>query len=260
MQTLLTHSPYIFGNAARELRYRYAGSIAGAAWYLLHPLGLILIYTLVFSKLMRVRVPNLDNAQGFAIYLCSGLLPWIGFSEGLLRAADSFIINSSYLKKLPIPEEVFVAKETVTALFNQILSLSLLLPLCLLLGHHPSPAWLLLPGVLLLFSLFGFGLGLMLAALTPFFRDLSQGLAIFLQLWFWGSPIVYTEDILPPAAARLLDLNPASWYIRAFHEIIVGRQAPNLQTWLIMISTAAFSLLLGTLVLKRLKGEIRDLL
>jgi len=106
---------FIWRSAISDLRYRYAGSAMGVFWNVLIPLAQILILTAVFSQIMEVRLPRAGTTNSFAIYLCSGLLPWLGFSECVSRGTQSFLENATYLKKLPIPEQIFVAQNAVGA-------------------------------------------------------------------------------------------------------------------------------------------------
>src|SRR5262245_23102730 len=155
----------------------------GVAWNVLNPLAQILIYSLVFSSLMAHRVPGAGSGAGFALYLCAGLLPWAAFSDCVLRGANAFIENAAYLKKLPIPEQVFVAQNAAAATLFLGISMTLLALITVVMGGGLSPAWLGVPAVLVLFQGFGFGLGLVFSPLNVFLRDIGQVLAIALQLW-----------------------------------------------------------------------------
>lgn len=251
---------FIWQNAWRDLWYRYAGSSVGFLWNVINPLFQILLFTLVFSQLMQVRIPNLPSGFGFAIYLCAGLIPWIGFMETVSRCTNSFIDNADYLKKLAIPEQVFVAQDAGSSFLSLTIGMALLVVICGLLGHYPALSWLTLPVILILLQGFGFGLGLLLGVLNTFFRDISQALSLFLQLWFWATPIVYTENILPGRVKDWLFLNPVYPFIQALHTVIVDKGWPSGHGWAGM-SYLAFGLpLLGYLVLKKLRPEIRDVL
>jgi ABC-type polysaccharide/polyol phosphate export permease len=105
----------------------------GVFWNVLIPLLQILILTIVFSQIMEVRLPGAGSAKAFAIYLCAGLLPWLGFSECVSRGTQSFLENATYLKKLPIPEQIFVAQSTVGGTLSVGISMVLLS-----FSHHRS--------------------------------------------------------------------------------------------------------------------------
>ena len=133
---------FIARNALSDVRHRYAGSVMGVAWNVLNPLAQILIYSLVFSHLMASRVPGAGSGAAFALYLCAGLLPWAAFSDCVLRGANAFIENAPYLKKLPIPEQVFVAQNAAAATVFLGISMALLLVVTVVtVGPFRWPGW-----------------------------------------------------------------------------------------------------------------------
>ncbi len=243
-----------------DLRYRYAGSVIGVSWNVLMPLTQILIFTVVFSQLMEVRLPRATGTTAFAIYLCSGLLPWLGFSECVSRGTQSFLENATYLKKLPIPEQIFVAQNALGATLSVGISMSLLFALTIVLKGEITWAWLVVPTVILLLQSFGFGLGLMLGSLNVFFRDIGQGLGIVLQMWMWLTPIVYVKEILPALFQRLLVFNPAFPFIDSLQRIIVRGLWPDQWHWSLMTFWALTAPLAGYMILRKLKPEIRDVI
>jgi lipopolysaccharide transport system permease protein len=251
---------FIVRNALSDVRYRYAGSAVGVAWNVINPLAQILIYTVVFSQIMAVRIPGVGSRAGFALYLCAGLLPWAAFSECIMRGANAFIENASYLKKLPIPEQVFVAQSAVAATVFLGISMALLGIVTVSTGSAPSLTWLGVPAVLILFQGFGFGLGLIFSTLNVFIRDIVQVLGIALQLWMWLTPVVYVKEILPAAMQRFVRHNPAYPFIDALQRMIVGGQWPSAWHWPVMVFWAAVAPAIGYLILRRLRPEIRDAL
>jgi lipopolysaccharide transport system permease protein len=251
---------FIVRNAVSDMRHRYAGSAAGVAWNVVNPLAQILIYALVFSQIMVVKMPGAESGATFALYLCAGLLPWAAFSECILRGANAFIENATYLKKLPIPEQVFVAQNAVSATLFLGISMALLAIVAAGVGSAPSLAWLGVPAVLLLFQGFGFGLGLIFSTLNVFLRDIGQVLTIALQLWMWLTPIVYVPEILPPGMRELIRHNPAYPFIDSLHEMIVSGRWPDAWHWPPMLLWAAVTPVIGYLILRRLRPEIRDVL
>jgi lipopolysaccharide transport system permease protein len=251
---------FIARNALSDIRHRYAGSAMGVAWNILNPLAQILIYSLVFSQIMAVRVQAVGSGASFALYLCAGLLPWTAFADCVLRGANAFIENAMYLKKLPIPEQVFVAQNAAAATLFLGVSMALLAVVTVITGGSLSPAWLGVPAVLALFQSFGFGLGLIFSTLNVFLRDIGQVLIIALQLWMWLTPIVYVEEILPTRFQAALRYNPAYPFIDALHRMIVGGQWPDAGHWPAMAFWACATPAAGYLIMRRLRPEIRDVL
>ncbi len=257
---LWRYRAFIVKNALSDLRTRYAGSAIGIAWHVVNPLAQILIYMLVFSQIMRVRLPGMGSDLTFALYLCAGLLPWTAFVDCVLRGANAFIENASYLKRLPIPEQVFVAQNALASTMFLGLSMTLLGVVTVLTGGTLSLTWLGVPAVLILFQGFGFGLGLIFSTINLFLRDAGHALTIALQLWMWMTPIVYVEAILPPSLQAAVRYNPAYPYIDALHRMIVTGQWPLPGQWPVMLAWTCVTPILGFLVLRRLRPEIRDVL
>lgn len=251
---------FILKNAVAELRHRYAGSALGVLWNVVNPLAQITVYAVVFSHIMAPRIEALPSAGGFTLYLCSGILPWVAFSECILRGTNAFVENANYLRKLPIPEQVFVAQNAASATLGLGISMTVLFVLTVLLGEWPSSAWAGVPAVLVLFQAFGFGLGLIFSTLNAFFRDIGQAVVVGLQLWMWATPIVYVEQILPPSFQAIVRYNPAYPFVDSLHRMIVGGQWPNPVHWPVMVFWACAAPIAGYLVLRRLRPEIRDVL
>jgi len=260
IRVLYHHRKYILQNAWSDLRYRYAGSGMGVIWNVLSPFAQILVFAVVFTRIMAIKLPGLTSEFAFPLYLCSGFLPWIAFSECVGRGANSFLENAQYLKKMPIPEQVFVAQTAMSATMSLFISLVLLFLLALIMGSWPTWLWLLLPLIAILFQGFGFGLGLLFSSLNVFFRDIGQLLVILLQIWMWMTPIVYPETILPEVFRVTMKFNPAYPFIHAIQEMFLYGRPPVGWMWCAMAGWAFGVPALAYLVLRKLRPEIRDVL
>src|SRR4051812_46327852 len=134
---LWQYRKFILVNAVADLRHRFSGSVGGYLWNVLVPLAQIAVFAIIFSGLMGNRMPETPAARGrftFVIFLCSGLLAWNAFAETLLRASGSLVMNAGFLKKLPLPEQIFVAKESATGFLQTIVSLALFVIFAMALG------------------------------------------------------------------------------------------------------------------------------
>lgn len=260
IRVLYHHRKYIWQNAWGDLRHRYAGSAIGVIWNIIIPLAQIFIFIVIFTKIMEIRLPIFSSQFAFPLYLCSGFLPWIAFSECILRGSSSFLENSHYLKKMPIPEQVFVAQAAMSSTIGLFISLSLLLVIASIMGGSPSWFWLLLPLIAILFQGFGFGLGLLFSIVNVFFRDMGQILGIMVQMWMWATPIVYPETILPEKLMIFMRFNPAYPFIYAIRDVFLYARLPEPWVWWVMIGWALVIPAIGYLVLRKLRPEIRDVL
>jgi lipopolysaccharide transport system permease protein len=258
MTVLWKYRKFILQNAVNDLRHRYAGSTMGVFWNVLNPLSQILVYTLVFSNLMKAHLTHRPSTAGFAVYLCSGLLPWTAFAESVVRGTGAFVSNAHFLKKLPVPEQVFVAQSALASTLNLLVSMVLLFGLNVSTGSSASLTWFLVPIILLLFQGLAFGLGVLLGSLNVFFRDIGQIVAILLQLWMWLNPIVYLKTTLPAKLQAALTWNPTFAFIDSIHDAMLNHTVPEAWKWGSMFSWALGMTLVGYAVMRRLRPEIRD--
>ena len=265
LKGLLSYRRFIFQGALAELRHRYAGTGLGVVWNVLHPLALIAVYSIVFTALMRGRVPGeVGGRFGYVLYLCSGLLPWLAFAECLTRGCNAFTENATYLRKLPIPEQVFVARAAASATLGLGISFALLLVISLLLGLRPRREWVLLPAALLSMQALGFGMGLLCGTLNVFFRDVGQLLGVALQVVLWTVPVVYVADggVLPGWFVGALKWHPLYPPLEAVRVWFLGlpRTMEPWLMWLGMIAWPGAATAAAGAVFGRLRREIRDVL
>lgn len=248
---------FIFGAVQREFQGRYQGSMLGGVWAVLNPLAMILIYTLVFSQLMGARLAGHEKSVfAYSIYLCAGLLPWGLFAEVLGRLNTVFLENSTLIKKAQLPRACLPVIVALSALLNFTIVMVLFLMFLAVSGNLPSWALLAFPVVVLLQLAFTLGLGIILATLNVFFRDVGQFTGIALQFWFWLTPIIYVADILPPAIKIWFGLNPMWPVVRAYQTIFVEHCFPD---WLSLVPVALVALILLMLAAKIFLARVGEI-
>jgi len=254
---LYKHRGYIWRTAISDVRNRYAGAGLGAVWNLIQPLAMIIVFTVIFTSILATRT---SLKVHYTVYLCSALLPWTAFAECIGRGTQSFVTNAIYLRKLPIPEQVFAAQTALSTAISLSLSYAVLMAVAVVLGHYPSWHWLLLPAPLLLLIAMGFGIGMALGTLNAFIRDIGQLVPILLQIGFWSYPIVYHQDFVPAWLRRALPWNPVYPFLHSIRELFIDRHVPGPLMWLEMIWWVCVSSLIGYMVLRRLRPELRDVI
>jgi lipopolysaccharide transport system permease protein len=259
---LWSYRRFIWDTAVADLRYRYAGSTLGVLWNVVSPLAMLALYTFIFGNAFAQRTGSSVASLGsFVFYLAAGFLPWGAFADCVARGTSSLVTNAAYLKKISLPEQVFVAQAAMSAFLNMLIVLVLLIGFAFAMGQPPQLSWLVLPVVAALWQTLGFGLGLVLGVINVFLRDVTQIVAILLQIWMWSVPVVYLEEILPGPYRQLIQFNPAYPFVRTFREAYLGTlSVDNSWPWSAMIGWAMAALLVGFIVLHRLRSEIRDVL
>lgn len=257
-RALWAYRGFILGSVKREFQSRYQRSVLGGAWAVLSPLAMIIVYTVVFSAVMRTRLPGVENGFAYSIYLCAGVLTWQLFSEITTRGQNVFIENASLLKKLSFPRISLPVTVVAGAMVNFGVVFALFTLFLLVSGNFPGLPFIALIPVIAVLVLFAIGLGIGLGILNVFFRDVGQFFAIALQFWFWLTPIVYPRSILPEGVQQLLWLNPMAPLIGAFQDILVYARWPQ---WDSLIPVLVLSMLLavwGWRLFRRHSGELVD--
>ena len=240
---------------ARELKARYRGSLLGFFWSLANPLLLLAVYSVVFGWIFR---PRSEGAEPYAVFLLSGLFPWIWLSTSLLDGTVSLSANAGLLRKAVFPAEVLPLVATLASLAHFLLALPILLGALLvsrLLGYDVG-GWtvVLLPSAIALQLPFAAGIALALAALNVHFKDVRDLLQNLLTLLFFLTPILY-----PLAAVRelralslVLAANPVTPFVRLYQELLFFGRVPGPELWLQAAGIALIAWGAGTWLFDRL--------
>lgn len=207
----------------REFRVRYSQSYLGAAWAILQPLSLMLIFSLVFS--LFIRVPTNDIPYPVLAY--SALLPWTFFANALSFAIPSLVSNFNLVGKIYFPREILPLAAIIVS-FIDFLIASIVFGL-LLIYYHISlgSAVVLLPLLILIQITLTFGITLLASAFNVFYRDVRFLIPLVLQLWMYLSPIIYPTDIVPERFRAFYFLNPMATLIAAYQRIIFYNEMPD---------------------------------
>jgi lipopolysaccharide transport system permease protein len=250
---------FILASVVRELRARYARSLFGWIWLLLPPAVLIGIYTLVFSRLMRgAGLPD-HGPYTYAIFLCAGMLTWQWFSELLSRLVGLFNNYATLIKKTTVPWYALLAVDLLVTGFGLVVQLGLFS--IVLVAVDLWPGWRASLFIPLLFvqALLAVGLGLGLAVLQVFFRDIGMTVPLVLQVWFWMTPIVYPLAALPVEFQGLLRWNLATPIVQGYQNILIHPEAAV--SWrgvAVVLAVGMASLLVSLRLMHRNRSLIRD--
>lgn len=244
----------------RDFSERFSGSSLGISWLLLAPMVNIFIYIVVFSELIGARIPGVESTLGYGVYLVSGLLPWVAFSNTVSRVSTIYVDKRHIISKIKLDLRTFpifvLLSETVVFLF----ACTIFLAFMLYFDFQLSRQLIWFPLIYVLQQLFAYSLGFVLAIFHVFLRDLKEFVSVSLQLWFWLTPIVYTFDILPDYATEYFKFNPAFLFIKSYHDIFVYNAAPSVSSLLLLLALGALLLSVGCLLYMKLERDIRDFL
>jgi lipopolysaccharide transport system permease protein len=258
LRSIWSYRGFISGSVKREFQSRYRNSLLGAAWTVLNPLAMIVVYTVIFSQVMKARLPNNDSSFAYSIYLCAGVLTWGLFSEIVSRAQNVFLEHANLIKKINFPRICLPVIVVLNAGVNFAIIFGLFVLFMLVSGTFPGPRFIAIFPVLAIEIVFSIGLGIIVGVLNVFFRDVGQFFGVLLQFWFWFTPVVYAESILPAWVQPYLRWNPMAPLVTAYHDILVNGRYP---AWDSLIMPAALALLLcalGMRLFRKRVGEIVD--
>ncbi|MFP8780609.1 ABC transporter permease [Hydrogenophaga sp. RWCD_12] len=258
LMALWRYRGFILGSVQREFQSKYRNSLLGAAWNIVNPLSMIIVYTVIFANLMRTRLPGAQDHFSFSIYLCAGILTWGLFAEITNRATGMFIENANLIKKLSFPRLCLPVVVVANSLLNFGILFGLFLLFLVISGHFPGWVILAVIPLLVLQVLFAIGVGISLGVLNVFFRDVGQFFALFLSFWFWFTPIVYPVSVLPESVQSLMRYNPMARLIEGYQQVLLHASMPNWYSlWPVVVLTALLCVY-GLWQFRRHVGEMVD--
>lgn len=258
IRPLWAYRGFILGSVKREFQSKYRNSVLGAAWTIINPLAMIIVYTVIFSQIMRAKLPGVDSAFAYSIFLCAGVLTWGLFAEIVGRGQNVFLENANLLKKLSFPRLCLPVTVVANSGLNFCIIFSLFTAFLVFSGNFPGVPFLAVFPLLGLLVLFSIGLGITLGVLNVFFRDVGQFFGIFLTFWFWLTPIVYPISILPERLQPYMNLNPMTRLINAFQIVLVNGQWPNWYSLWPVVVLALLLCVFGFGLYRRHAGEMVD--
>ena len=242
----------------KDIKSRYAGSGLGVFWTFILPVFQILLYWFVFSTIMRVR--PYSNAQiPYVYFLLSTFFFWLAFSESFTRSGMVIVENAEIVKKVHLPNIVLPVSVTLSSYLHNMIGVIIFIVIFAASGSLHPHLFLIAP-VLFLQLLFSVGLGMVMAALVPYVRDLQQVVGYVIQGMFFLSPVIYSLDAIPERFRGLAYLNPITVFIESYHTIIFERHLPGLWYVVGMVCISGLSIFLGIKVFNKLKEGFADIL
>lgn len=258
LKPLWAYRGFILGSVKREFQSKYRNSLLGAAWTVLNPLAMIIVYTVIFSQVMKARLPGVDSTFAYSIYLCAGVITWGLFAEITGRAQNIFLEHANLLKKLSFPRLCLPTVVVLNAVLNFAIIFGLFSVFLLITGNFPGWAYLAVIPLVAIQVAFAIGLGITLGVLNVFFRDVGQLFGVVLQFWFWLTPIVYPVTILPESLRSIMNLNPMAGLVTSYQTILVNGQWPQWQSLWLVTLLAVLLCGLGISLFRKRAGEMVD--
>ena len=237
----------------KDLRGRYKGSVLGFMWTFINPLLQLIVYTVVFSTILK------SNIDKYYLFLFVALIPWLFFSTSLTGGASCILSQKGMITKIYFPREVIPISHVTSGLVNMILCFIVVFAVVLFSGVTINPVALLyLPIIFMIEYILALGVTFFASSITVFFRDFEHILGIISMAWMYMTPIMYSVDIIPTDLRPLFMLNPMTSIIIAYRDILYYGKVPDLVTLFNALVLGVIVLAIGIIVFTKLKKQFAE--
>lgn len=233
----------------KDFKIKYRRSVLGVLWSVLNPLLMMVVLTVVFSTLFRF------NVEYYPVYLILGQTLFTFMSDATSTAMSSILESAPLIKKIRINKWIFPLEKVTFALVNFGFSFLAVVAVMIYFQITPTINVLFFPILIVCIYFFSLGLGLLLAALAVFFRDIMHLWGVLLTAWTYATPLFYPVEILPEWAMPIMKWNPMYYYVNVLRESVLWGQAPSAKELMVCALCAIFALLLGVFVFNKLQKK-----
>jgi lipopolysaccharide transport system permease protein len=255
LQEIWAYRELFFFLVWRDIKVRYAQTVLGALWAILQPVLQMIVFTVIFG--IFARIPS--DGIPYPVFALAALVPWSFFSTALTTSSSSLVNNPELISKIYFPRLVIPFAPVLAALLDFAIAFAMLLVVMLAFGVTPhASAIVLVPVLLVLIVMTATGVGCWLSALNIQYRDIKQITPLLMQLWMYGSPIVYPVSMVPERFRAIYALNPMVGVISGFRSVLVGTGEVPWQAIEISFVVASLLLLSGALYFRRTERVFAD--
>ncbi|MBV9925983.1 MAG: ABC transporter permease [Acidobacteria bacterium] len=241
--------------AWRDVKVRYKQTALGAAWVALQPLCMMLIFSLFFGRLGRMPSDDIP----YPLFAFAGLVPWSFFSTATTMSGNSLVGSANLVTKVYFPRLLVPMAAVAAAAVDLVFTFAILFALMFYYGVRPGLGLLALPLLLGLLGLLALAFGTLTSALNVKYRDVRVALPFLLQVWFFGSPIIYPTSLVPENWRWLLALNPMTGIVEGFRAALFGQRPFDVPALAISAAVTAALLLYAAFVFRRMESSFADI-
>jgi lipopolysaccharide transport system permease protein len=204
----------------RDIKVRYKQTTLGALWAIIQPLTMMIIFTIFFSKLIRIPTDGIPSG----LFYYAGLSLWMFFSNAVMNGANSLLGNTNLITKVYFPKLIIPTAAVLAAVVDFAIASVLLVALLIYYGYGETREVLLLLPISLLTTTMALGMGILFAALNAKYRDVRYVLPFLLQIWMFITPIIYPASVVPKSYRWLLALNPLTGIVEGYRAALFGQR------------------------------------
>jgi lipopolysaccharide transport system permease protein len=238
----------------RDVKVRYKQTALGAAWAIIQPLFMMLVFSLFFGRLAKIPSDGIP----YPIFTFCALLPWQLFAHALTESSNSLVANERLITKVYFPRLVVPIAAVLGGLVDFAVAFAILLVMMLYYGIVPTWAIVTLPGFILLAVMTALGVGLWLSALNVKYRDVRYTINFLIQFWLFATPVAYPSSLVPAKWRALYGLNPMAGVVEGFRWALLGKtEAPGAMLW-VSVAVVIVILIGGLYYFRRMEQEFAD--
>lgn len=230
---------------AKDFKLKYRRSILGFLWSILNPLLMMLVITAVFSNMFK------SDIEYFPVYYLCGYLIFNFVIEATNGALTSIVQSGYLIKKVYIPKYIFPLEKSSFALVNVLFSFVAVVIVILITGMPIKTTIFLIPIPIFLAFIFSTGLGLILASMNTFFRDMGHLYSVWTTAWMYLTPMFYPISIIPDNIKTVIYYNPLYYYVTYLRMLVIDGEIPGMEINVICICFSFLFLLIGLLIFKK---------
>ncbi len=255
LQELWAYRELLYFLTLRDIKVRYKQTALGAAWAIIQPLFMMLVFSLFFGRLARVPSDGIP----YPIFAFCALLPWQLFANALTESSNSLVGNQNLITKVYFPRLVVPISAVLGGLVDFAIAFGILL--LMLAYYHIVPTWAIvtLPGFLLLAIMTALGVGLWLSALNVQYRDVRYTINFVIQFWLFATPVAYPSSIVPARWRALYGLNPMAGVVEGFRWALLGKSGPPGALLWVSVTVVIALLIGGLYYFRRMEAQFADI-
>jgi lipopolysaccharide transport system permease protein len=260
LRNLVQRRTLIFQLVRRDFEQRFVGSAGGWIWGIIHPLVLLVSWIYIFVIVLKQTLPAGEVTTSYPLFIFSGMLPWMLFSETVQRSASSLLEHANLITKSMFPSEIIPVSVFLSNLVSHFLALSLMLAATFYWTHRIGLTVLFLPFYWFFIGLFAVGLGWIASSLHVFLRDIAQIVSVVLTFWFWLTPIMVPARIIPERYRFLLRLNPMYYAVEMYRRAFFTSRLPDWRDLAALAVSGIATFVAGGLFFRYVKRGFADVL
>jgi len=237
----------------REIKVRYKQTVLGVSWAVIQPFLLMVVFTLFFGRFIKVPREGIP----YPLFSYAALLPWMLFSEGMSRSANSIVQDANIIQKVYVPRLLMPLAGVISPLIDFIFAFIVFVGMMFYFGFMPTVRIIFLPIFLMIALVTALAVGLWLSAINVRYRDVRYAIPFLVQFWFFASPVVYSSESVPKSWQFLYSLNPMVGVIEGFRWVLLGAEKPPA---LMIVSFAAVLIIFvsGAFYFRRMEKIFAD--